>query len=171
MAIFGRFLHEQFQVLRADLLVVRVKGQGSHVISPVEVPEGVSLWVEVDPPAPGSEPVVWTASPSASSTAFLISLRRGDLTLKGVQIDATGLKADALLRVEEGHLALEDCRFLRQGSGAGGESCLISMVSTTTREVKRRFAAMPEENGAAVQMPTAQDRSVHSGHGGGGPSG
>ena len=170
----GRFLNEQLQGMQTDALFVRVKGQGRHVMSPVVVPEGISVWIEVDPSAQVNDPVVWSAPSTATSSEFVLATKRGDLTLRGVRIDAGAMKAGTLFQVEEGHLVMEDCQLLGQGAQAesGEEPCLISLLSPSARD-QPAVGRLADDRwrGCDTGNADGSSRSVHPGHGGGRPQG
>jgi hypothetical protein len=160
----GRFLNEQLQGMKTDALFVRVKGQGRHAMSPVTVPEGISLWIEVDPSAQVNDPVVWSAPAMAAASEILLASKRGDLTLRGVRIEAGAMSAGTLIRVEEGHLVMEDCQLLGQNVPveAGEELGLVSLLSRSTREIERRLVEPPSGGeGVTPLLPTARlDRCI-----------
>lgn len=126
----GAFLEKE---LRPDVDRVRVlvKGRGWHPCSPVRLPEGVSLDVEVSS-SPG-DPLVWRPRKDVSADA-LIDVRNADLNLSGAVFERdarAGLKA--VVRVDQGRLTLSNCLLSAPGQVESGGGNLVSFRTDGTR--------------------------------------
>lgn len=161
----GKYLADQVPKRTAAAVFVRVRGHGRHTMSPYAVPDGVSLWIEVEPPAAGAgDPVTFAAAPGASAPA-LLSTRRGDLVIRGARFQRAGdSDLEHLIRVEDGHLALERCRLAAEGAVAGADGGrLVAFVAATTRTIPGRWSAAGGISSTANERPTARlDRCVLS---------
>ncbi len=107
----GKFLRDRLPASADAIVRVEVIGSGRYPISPVQIPEGLDLEIEVVTKSlgNGSNPPSWHSSGNLDDEA-LIEARGGDLHLKGVCLEATLDQRGPLIRVVDGHLTLERCR-------------------------------------------------------------
>jgi serine/threonine-protein kinase len=141
-ADLGRFLAARLATRTTHAVAIRVTGQGRHAMTPVAVPEGVSLWIEVDPASAASaDPPRWFPAPGSPADSPLLDLRRADLVLRRMRLERPAdAPAAPLVRVTDGRIDLADCR-LRAESAAPSTTpgadpaagALIVLTARTTR--------------------------------------
>ncbi len=79
----GAFLRDRVTAASRHVRV-RVLGTGSHRFTPVTVPRGLTLEIQVVPQPAGADPPSWSPDPQATG-AGLIELRDGALVLSNVR--------------------------------------------------------------------------------------
>ena len=135
----GLFLREQVTD-PTKRYVVRVTGTGSHAMTPVRLPDGVSLVVS-GPPGTTSTQAVPVFYPSQAAPAFIES-RRGDLALAhlGFSNEVT-TRVQHWLRVEDGLLALHRCRYRDTATTSEPTGAAIVIVGLSTEPLPIRTGA------------------------------
>jgi serine/threonine-protein kinase len=138
----GRFLNDQ---LKGDLKKARVlaHGSGTHMMTPVHLPEGVSLEILVDFPSfARNDPLTWEAHAGSTGEA-LIDARAADVRMVGVRLKrAAGSSVKHLIRVEDGHLLLSQC-WLSSASSTGAEAGAGPPGSAALIAIEARSALSP----------------------------
>ncbi|WZO99131.1 serine/threonine-protein kinase [Isosphaeraceae bacterium EP7] len=132
----GRFLVERTP---PDAVRVRVSviGASSRFTSPILMPEGVSLEIDVVPPSAGEEHLSWKTNRSANGGA-LFATKGGDLVLRGVHLRREKRGPDHLVRVEAGHLVMTNCLLTSESvKGYPGDE-LIEFRAFETRPLRSR---------------------------------
>jgi serine/threonine protein kinase len=125
----GRFLASH-PPKSARKVRVAVSGSGRHELSPIAMPDGVSLEITIAPVPPGSPPLSWTTPEQATGDA-LIEIKRGELMISGANITATPKTSLSLLiSVFEGNLKLSKCVLI---GPAGEESAAGGLVDFRTK--------------------------------------
>jgi serine/threonine-protein kinase len=152
----GRFVAEHGAASGLRWLVIEARGQGTHPLSPICMPDGVSLSVTVPPPAPGGSPLIWSGGP-ASATASLFAVKDATLALTGVRlVVAAGIDPRPVISVDEGDLRLSRCVIREVGGDApearGGP--LIRYRAARTRALGAP-AAGDRPALAASELPSA----------------
>ena len=126
----GRFLAAAKPRPGESLRVV-ASGEGTHVMSPVALPEGASLEV-VARPDPRGRPLIWAASDAVTEPA-LISARRGSIRLERVRLAATPrARIRHLVAVDQGDLSLSRC-VLTGPDDVGPDAGLVLFRTDGTR--------------------------------------
>jgi serine/threonine-protein kinase len=113
-----------------------VNGSGKHRFTAVRLPEGLTLEIRVDPP--GTSDAEWpTWAPDlGDADRPLIELAGGQLLLSKLRIDVPSeARISNVVRIEDGHLVLQECRFVRRGSVESGGAPLVNFLAPTTRPV------------------------------------
>ena len=132
---------------------VRVIGSGSHAMTRVRLPDGLSLElvVEMDPRS-GEEPPSWSPTPGSAGPG-LIELQGGSLSLRGLVLrHDPQARLGGLLSLRDAHLILSRCRLIVPPGLSNPAGDLIVYRAPTTRP-------MPElASGLAFQTPV--DRPV-----------
>lgn len=135
----GHFLAAQ-RAGTSRRLRVSVTGSGRHAMSPVSMPEGVSLEIVVAPVPPGKPPLSWTTPDEVTGEA-LISVKRAELSITGARLTGTPKSGlPVLISVNHGNLTLDKCQLI---GPAGEESVgggLIAFRSDGTRPFPARGA-------------------------------
>ena len=135
----GRFLAAH-PAGAARRLKVSVTGTGRHAMSPVSMPEGVSLEIVVAAVPPGRPPLSWTTPDEATGEA-LISVKRAELSITGARLTGTpktGLPV--LIAVNHGNLTLARCQLIGPGGEDSAGGGLIAFRSDGTRPFPARGA-------------------------------
>ncbi len=143
----GRYLATKVRP-QTTRVVVNARGAGWHPFSPIRMAEGVSLELRVPPPASGREEDRLVFRPAEGARgAALIQVRGADLTILGAcfERDACALLKQ-VIRVEQGHLNLLNCRLLAPGSVETGGGGLVEFRSQGTR---------PLPSGSSADWPLA----------------
>ncbi len=119
----GRFLGASIKP-NDRLIRVRVSGSGTHDWTPVSIPDHTSVEIDVNA-SPANRPLSWVcARPRPGAT--LLSVKQGSLSLNGVTIVSNEpARAQQFVRVEDGHLILNRCRFLSRGPATAEGQGLI----------------------------------------------
>lgn len=137
----GLFLRETITD-RMKRARVRVVGAGPRRSSPVRLPDGLVLELQVEaPPQPDAEWLSWSPAAEAgaggaggSAGRALIELHGGTLVLSQLRLQADeSAPTDAFLYVRDGDLVLHRCRFTSNARGGASAGALISFVAETTR--------------------------------------
>ena len=120
----------------ASRVVVRVVGAGTWAMTPVRLPDGASVAIEVaSTMGPGP---AWVPAPGSSAPA-LLEARGGDLSLTGVTLAwSASSKVARLVRVEDGHLLLQRCILKSGESAMPAGSGLVSFRASGTRPLPPR---------------------------------
>ncbi len=116
--------------VRAGDRLVRVKVSGAtrRAWTPFRMPAGVSLEVLVSPNGSGQSPS-WT-SPRGVAAEALIDVSNAGLLLEGVVLERDGSAIlKHLIRVERGHLVLQDCQLRGPSKSEPGGGKLIAFVA------------------------------------------
>jgi serine/threonine-protein kinase len=110
---------------------VRVVGTGSHRFTPVRLPEGITLEIQVEA-APGAELPSWSPDPQATGPG-MIELRGGALVLSNVILrHDPASKLESLLALEDAHLILHRCQVtVLPDSGATAGDLIVFRAPTT----------------------------------------
>ncbi|MDR3620257.1 MAG: serine/threonine-protein kinase [Paludisphaera borealis] len=141
----GAFLREKV-VGPARRLRVRVRGAGPKRCSPVRLPDGTILEMQVDKPKGAEDDwLTWIPTPQATGRA-LIELHGGALTLSQFRIQAEDdCKLESLLHVDDGFLVLQRCELTGSQAAAPGPTRLITYraASTRPRPVESELFATP----------------------------
>jgi eukaryotic-like serine/threonine-protein kinase len=133
----GRFLEPKLPRQSARVRVVAT-GSGKHTMTPIRLEPGVSLEVDVVPPANGLEPLSWTPVSGARADA-LIAVREADLVLTNARlVRGKGPSVKWLLSVEEGHLALSQSHITAPGTTSADGGDLILFRATGTKSLGPR---------------------------------
>ncbi len=127
----GAFLRQNVRP-GARHLRVRVVGSGSHRFTPVRLPEGIILEIQVQA-SPGAGPPSWSPDPQATGPG-LIELRGGALVLSNVLLrhDPTS-RLESLLSLDDAHLILYRCQLTVPPDSAATAGDLIVFRAPTTR--------------------------------------
>ncbi|SIO64887.1 serine/threonine protein kinase [Singulisphaera sp. GP187] len=128
----GLFLRDQVRKEDRRLRVL-VSGNGSPYSTPIQLPVGLSLEIHLDP-SRSSElpPVIWSPVKGSSGEA-LIDVRGGDLVLTNVRLSRDGSASPKhLIRVDAGHLILNQCWLTAPGTVEQGGGDLIWFRATST---------------------------------------
>jgi serine/threonine-protein kinase len=151
----GQFLRETVTGAEPRLRV-QAWGSGEHTMTPVRLPTGTAVEIQVITFPAGSSPLGWIAAPSAAGEA-LLDASGADLTLIGVQLARNGgSRLKSLIRVEDGRLALDNCRLQAPWNVETGGGRLIHFRAATTRvlpPIRGENAA-----GSAQELPVARLR-------------
>jgi serine/threonine-protein kinase len=131
----GAYLHDQLKP--GDRRVkVRISGTGRFYVTPVRIPDGISLEIVVETARQaGGVPPEWIISPRAAGEA-LIDVKGGDLVMTGVEmVRDGGARVKALIRTEDAHLVVNHCRFRvdpkMPGAQKGGGNLIVFRAPTT----------------------------------------
>ena len=147
----GAFLRDRLSPGDRHVLV-RVVGSGTHGFTPVRLPDGLTLEIQVEMDPRGDSLPSWSADPRSSGPG-LIELHGGALVLSHVFLRHDPVsRAESLLALEDSHLILYRCQLtVPQGSGAAA-SDLIAFRAPWTQP-------MADHPGNAVFQGTV-DRPV-----------
>ncbi len=135
----GRFLaaHPPGSARR---LRVSVSGTGRHAMSPVSMPEGVSLDIVVAPVPPGRPPLSWT-TPDEGTGEALISVKRAELSITGARLTGTPRSGlPVLISVNHGNLTLDKCQLIGPAGEESANGGLIAFRSDGSRPFPARGA-------------------------------
>jgi serine/threonine-protein kinase len=129
----GAFLRAK-AVAPARRLHVKARGSGAKRCSPVRLPDGMTLELEVEPP--GAPEVPWLSlapEPEATDRA-LIELHGGSLVLSGLSIQAEDeCRLESLIHVDDGFLVLVRCELTGPQGAKPPTTRLITYRAATTR--------------------------------------
>ncbi len=136
----GAFLQETLaekpvgqQVLKH--MRVRVSGSGSHLFSPVRLPDDLVLEILVEAQQPAgneSEGITWSPVPEAKGRA-LIELHGGALLLSGVRLRSDqSATIESLIHVEGADLVLYRCQLAAPGASDASTPRLVSFSAVST---------------------------------------
>ena len=132
----GRFLQEQVSD-GSKRYVVRVQGTGSYPMSPVRLPDGVSV-VILGPPGDGSSSPVPVFVASKSGLA-LIELHGGDLAISNLGFATDGvIRTRHWLSLGGSLLALRRCRYRDIGASGEPAGAAIAFEARETRPIPTR---------------------------------
>ena len=113
-------------------VLVRVVGSGTHRFTPVHLPEGLTLEIQVDMDPRGDGLPSWSPDPQASGPG-LIELRGGALVLSNVVLrHDPASRLEGLLDLEDSHLILYRCQ-LTVPHGSAAASDLIAFRAASTQ--------------------------------------
>ncbi len=128
----GRFVMEK---LKGSAKRVRVlaRGGGEKPMTPLVLPEGISLEILVPPVPPGGRALVWY--PAEDSTGLgLIAVKRADLALTGVRLAYdTRARVDSLVVVDQGDVALQGSWLTAPGQVETGRGRLLTYRTEGSR--------------------------------------
>ena len=132
----GAFLRSKLATSRARHLRVRVVGTGSHRFTPVRLPDGMTLEIQVI--ATGGPRPSWSPDPLATGPG-LIELHDGALVLANfvVRHDPNS-KIESLLHLEGSHLILFRCQLTVPPEPAVPAGDLIVFGAGTSRPMARQ---------------------------------
>ncbi|HEY2157924.1 MAG TPA: serine/threonine-protein kinase, partial [Isosphaeraceae bacterium] len=120
----------------AGHVVVKVTGSGTWPMTPVRLPDGMSLSVE--PAATQGQGPTWVALPGVAAPA-LIELQGGDLALTGINLGwSPSSRAARLVKVEDGHLYLSRCALKSGESPMPAGSGLVLFRAAGTKPLASR---------------------------------
>lgn len=128
----GRFLAERAE---GQAIRVRVHGAGQKWMTPIRLQPGTRLTIEVQQPLGSTDrpPLVWTPIEQAAADA-LISGRNVELILRGARFKRNAPPAlRALIRIEQGRLAVEDSWLTAASEVEPGGGDLVVLVGEGTR--------------------------------------
>lgn len=117
-----------------------VQGQGKHRFTAVRLPVGFTLEIRVASTATSeADWPSWTPDLGDAGRP-LIELTGGQLMLSKLRIDVPSeSRISNVILIEDGHLVLQDCRFLRRGGVESGGASLVNFQAPTTRPVSVAF--------------------------------
>jgi len=132
----GRFLLEQVSD-GSKRYVVRVQGTGSYPMSPVRLPDGVSVAIIGPPGESASNPVpVFVASKSGLA---LIELHNGDLSMSNLGFATDGvIRTQHWLSLDGSLLALRRCRYRDIGASNESAGAAIAFEARKTHPIPER---------------------------------
>ncbi len=148
----GAFLRDRISPGNRQVRV-RVIGSGSHEMTRVRLPDGLTLKlvVEVDPRS-GGDPPNWSPAPGSAGPG-LIELNEGTLAIQGLELrHDSRARMGGLLSLCESHLILSRCRLIVPPGLSAPAGDLIVFRAPTTRPMPELAA------GQAFQFP--DDRPV-----------
>jgi len=129
----GAFLREK-AVAPARRLRVRVRGAGIKRFSPVRLPDGMILAMEVEKPKGPDVPWLVLVAETKEPGRALIELHGGALRLSEFRIQAEDdCKLESLLDVDDGFLVLQGCELTGPQPADPSPTRLISYRAATTR--------------------------------------
>lgn len=131
----GLFLARKISPDRRHARVV-VRGAGKHIFTPVRLTDGLTLEVLVDPPVVSQkEWVSWSPPPEAGEQP-LIDLVGGQILLAGLRINVEkDSPITRVIRVQDGHLVLSGCQFIRRDAGRLTDTALVEFLAPTSRPI------------------------------------
>jgi serine/threonine-protein kinase len=128
----GAFIKERADSGPSELSII-VQGSGTHRFSPVRLSGPFRLYVHVRT-QPGVDPPVWMPAPDVTGDA-LLDIQGGSLVLSNVWLRADDQTlVQRLVRVEDGHLILNRCRFTTANFALDPGTELVSFKAAGTRE-------------------------------------
>jgi serine/threonine-protein kinase len=132
----GAFLRSQVSRSSSHARVL-VLGTGTHRFTPVSLPDGLTVEIQVVPEPANADPPSWTAEPQAEGRA-LIELHRGALVLSRLNLrHDPASRLQSLIAVEDAHLVLDRCQLtVPPNTAASGD--LIQFRAATTRPMTDR---------------------------------
>ncbi len=152
---------------KARLVRVLARGHGVQETGVVRAPDGTALEIVVEvPSAPvlvagkAVEPLTWQPKADGRGDA-LIDVRGGHLALTRVRLKSKGPTGpEHLIRVEDGHLVLNQC-VLTGAEGGGGRSLVLFRAAGT-----RDLPALPPLTLPAIDRPVCRivDSRLHAGN-------
>ncbi|HWE38014.1 MAG TPA: hypothetical protein VG406_15695, partial [Isosphaeraceae bacterium] len=120
----------------ARRVAVQVTGSGTWPMTPVRLPDGVSLSVE-SAATQGHGPT-WVAHPGLAAPA-LIEIEGGDLSLTGINLGwSPSSRVGRLVKVEDGHLYLSRCALKSGESPMPAGSGLVLFRAAGTKPLEGR---------------------------------
>jgi serine/threonine-protein kinase len=117
---------------------IRVLGTGAHRFTPVSLPDGLTVEIQVVPEPANAEPPWWSPDPQAEGRA-LIELHGGALVLSRLNLrhdPASRLRC--LLAADDAHLILDRCQLAVPPDSVASTGDLIQFRATTTRPMVDR---------------------------------
>jgi serine/threonine-protein kinase len=113
-----------------------VQGTGRHRFTAVRLPVGFTLEIRVESTATSdAEWPSWTPD-LGDADRPLIELTGGQLMLSKLRIDVPSeSRISNVILIEDGHLVLRECRFLRRGGTESNAAALVNFQAPTTRPV------------------------------------
>lgn len=113
-----------------------VQGGGRHGFTPVRLTPGLTLEVQIESPAVADEDQPSWSPVSSESGVPLIDVKGGQLMLNRFRVDAPDeSRISNVVRIEDGHLVLQECRFVRRGAADEAQAPLVEFLAPTTRPV------------------------------------
>ncbi len=135
----GQFLENQVTD-SSKRYIVRIQGSGSHPMSPVRLPDGVSV-VLAGPPGEGTTNPVPVFYASKSGMA-LIELHEGDLAIANLGFATDGVhRTRHWILVGEGLLALRRCRYRDMAVPDGSVGAAIAFEAQAANPIPPRSGA------------------------------
>ncbi len=120
----------------AGYVTLKVTGTGTWPMTPVRLPDGMSLSIEST--ATQGQGPTWVAQAAAAAPA-LIELQGGDLALTGINLAwSPSSRLARLVRVEDGHLYLSRCALKSGESPMPTGSGLVLFRAAGTKPLTKR---------------------------------
>ncbi len=129
----GKFVAESLKIPTNKVLVI-VRGKGLHTMTPVKMPEGVSLELVFEAIKPGELPLSMVAAEGSNADA-LFSVRNADLAISGARLlqDGRSPALKSLVSVDHGVLSLERCILTAPKEAEIGNGSLVRFRTDGTR--------------------------------------